>query len=132
MAYLGEIPENLKYTKEHEWAASENEIVSVGVTDYAQHALTDVVFVELPSIGKKVSQFKQLCVIESVKSVSDVFSPVSGEVVEVNQELSEKPELINQNPYGSWIAKIKISSHNEINNLMDSKKYRQHLEGADH
>ena len=132
MSYIGEIPENLRYTKEHEWTNSDNEIVAVGVTDYAQHALTDVVFVELPSIGKKVGQFKQLCVIESVKSVSDVFSPVSGEVVEVNKELTEKPELINQNPYGSWIAKIKISNHKDINNLMDSKGYKHHLEGAGH
>ena len=102
----------------------------MGITDYAQHALTDVVFVELPSVGKKVQQFKQLCVIESVKSVSDGFYPMSGEVVEANNEIGEKPELVNQAPYDSaWIAKIRISDEKELKNLMDSQGYRQHLEG---
>lgn len=130
MSYIGKIPENISYTKEHEWVKVEDGIATLGITDYAQHALTDVVFVELPAIGKKAQQFKQLCVIESVKSVSDVFSPVSGEVVEANMGISEKPELVNQDPYGSaWIAKIRISDGEELNNLMDSQGYKQHLEG---
>lgn len=133
MPYIGKIPENLCYTKEHEWVKVDGGIATAGITDYAQHALTDVVFVELPGIGKKVRQFKQLCVIESVKSVSDVFSPVSGEVAEINNEIGEKPELVNQDPYGSaWIAKIRISDGEELNNLMDSRGYRQHLEGLGH
>ena len=130
MSYIGKIPENLSYTKEHEWVRVEDGTAIIGITDYAQHALTDVVFVELPSVGKKVQQFKQLCVIESVKSVSDVFSPMSGEVVEVNNEVSEKPELVNQDPYGSaWVAKIKVSDEEELNNLMNSHGYKQHLDG---
>lgn len=133
MSYVGKIPENLSYTKEHEWLSVDNGTATVGITDYAQHALTDVVFVELPNVGKKVQQFKQLCVIESVKSVSDVFAPVSGGVVEANKEVSEKPEFVNSDPYGAgWIAKIKISDEKELRNLMDNHKYRQHLEGLSH
>src|SRR3989338_991217 len=88
MSYIGSIIDGLRYTKENEWAKIENGIATVGITDYAQHALTDVVFVELPKIGKVAEQFKPLCVIESVKSVSDVFAPVSGKVISVNIELT--------------------------------------------
>ena len=129
----GEIPEGLKYTKEHEWIKVGGNEGTAGITDYAQHALTDVVFVELPEIGKKVQQFKSFCTIESVKSVSDVFAPTSGEVIGVNKELSGKPELINQDPYGNgWIAKIKISNKDELNNLMDAAQYKTYLEGLGH
>ena len=131
--YTGEIPSNLKYTKEHEWAKAEHDTAIIGITDYAQHALTDVVFVELPEVGKKVHQFKPLCVIESVKSVSDVFAPFSGEVVEVNNELSSNPEFVNQSPYEKgWIAKIKIHDKKEEQNLMDNHHYVKHLEHAGH
>ena len=132
MEYIPQIPENLKYTKEHEWVKLENDIVSIGISDYAQHALTDIVFVELPEAGKKVEQLKPLCVVESVKSVSDVFAPMSGEVVEVNKELSEKPESINQDPYGAgWVVKLKISNTDEINNLMSPEEYKKYLEGLE-
>ena len=129
----GQIPEGLKYTKEHEWVKVEGNGGTVGITDYAQHALTDVVFVELPEIGKKTMQFKSFCTIESVKSVSDVFAPVSGEVSEVNEELSEHPEKVNNDPYGNgWIAKINISNKSEINSLMDAAQYKTYLEGLGH
>ena len=129
----GEIPEGLKYTKEHEWIKVNGNEGTVGITDYAQHALTDVVFVELPEVGKKVQQLKAFCTIESVKSVSDVFAPASGEVIGTNKELSEKPELVNQAPYGNgWIAKIKISNKDELNNLMDAAQYKTYLEGLEH
>ena len=102
---VSNIPESLKYTKEHEWIKVEGNEGTVGITDYAQHALTDVVFVELPEVGKKVQQLKAFCTIESVKSVSNVFAPASGEVIGANKEVSGKPELVNQDPYGAgWIA----------------------------
>lgn len=130
MAYIGKIPENLKYTKEHEWVKADNGIAIAGITDYAQHALTDIVFVELPEAGKRVEQFKPFCVVESIKSVSDVFAPLSGEVIDVNSELAEKPEYINKDPYTSgWIAKIKVSNESELNNLMAAEEYKNYLEG---
>ena len=133
MNHIGEIPEDLRYTKEHEWIRAEGDNGTVGITDYAQHALTDVVFVELPEKGKKIMQSKSFCTIESVKSVSDIFAPASGEVAEANDEVSEKPELVNQDPYGDgWIAKIKISNKSELDNLMDANQYKEYLEGLRH
>ena len=130
---VGNVPEGLKYTKEHEWIKVEGNEGTIGITDYAQHALTDVVFVELPEVGKNVQQLKAFCTIESVKSVSDVFAPASGEVIDANKELSGKPELINQDPYGNgWIAKIKVSNKSEINSLMDAAQYKTYLEGLGH
>ncbi|MDP6600122.1 MAG: glycine cleavage system protein GcvH [Candidatus Woesearchaeota archaeon] len=117
---------DLKYTKEHEWIKVENDIGTVGITDFAQDALTDVVFVELPKIGKKVEKFKTAATIESVKSVSDIFAPVSGEIAEVNQQLAEHPEFVNKEPYGNgWIFKIKITDKNELDNLMSSEEYEK-------
>lgn len=130
MIYIGKIPDNLKYTKEHEWINLDDNPALVGITDYAQHALTDIVFVELPDVGKTTEQLKPLCVIESVKSVSDVFAPMSGEVVEVNNNLSDKPEYVNQDAYGKgWILKIKVSKEIESDNLMDSQEYKKYIEG---
>ena len=121
-----ENPKDLKYTKEHEWIKVENDIGTVGITDFAQDALTDVVFVELPKIGKKVEKFKTAATIESVKSVSDIFAPVSGEIAEVNQQLVEHPEFVNKEPYGNgWIFKIKITDKNELDNLMSSEEYEK-------
>lgn len=133
MDFVGEVPEGLKYTKEHEWIKANGNEGTVGITDYAQHALTDVVFVELPEIGKKTAQFKSFCTIESVKSVSDVFAPASGEIIAANKNVSEKPELVNNDPYGNgWIAKIKISNKDELNNLMGAAAYKNYLEGLGH
>jgi glycine cleavage system H protein len=118
-------PADRRYTKEHEWAKDNgNGTITMGITDHAQELLTDIVFVELPPIGKKVKQMQPLAVVESVKSVSDVYSPVSGEVVEVNSVLEEHPELINQDAFGEgWIAKIKMEDPNELMNLMDNTGY---------
>lgn len=128
-----ENPRDLKYTKEHEWVKVENDIGTVGITDYAQHSLTDIVFAELPAIGKIVEQSKGLAVLESVKSVSDVYSPVSGEVVEANNELSKTPEKINQSPFNDgWIAKIKLKDPVELNNLMTAEQYDEYLKTAKH
>lgn len=121
-----EINRDVKYSKDHEWAKSEDGCVVVGLTDYAQRSLTDIVFVELPDVGKSVSCGGALCVVESVKSVSDVYSPVTGTVVAVNDELSVKPELINDDPYGrGWIVKIKASGIEGLDKLMDADAYEK-------
>ncbi|OIO66779.1 MAG: glycine cleavage system protein H [Zetaproteobacteria bacterium CG_4_9_14_3_um_filter_49_83] len=104
------IPADLKYTKEHEWVRIEGDIATVGITDHAQEALGDIVFVETPEIGRVVDAGEAYAVVESVKAVSDVFAPVAGEVIEINEALEGQPELINTDPYGAgWIAKVKMS-----------------------
>jgi len=121
-----ENPKNLKYTQGHEWVKVEGDIGTVGITDFAQNALTDIVFVELPEKGKKVELLKTAATIESVKSVSDLFAPVSGEIIEVNEHLAEQPELVNKDPYGDgWIFKIKITNPDELNNLMPVEEYNK-------
>lgn len=121
-----EIPKDLKYTNEHEWARIEGDVATVGITDYAQESLGDVVYIETPEIGTNVKKGEELGSIESVKAVSDVFSPISGEIVEVNEELADHPEYINQSPYDKgWIVKIKISNPEEADELMDNTKYEK-------
>ncbi len=124
-----ENPSDLKYSKEHEWVKVEGDVCIVGVTDFAQKQLTDIVFVELPEKGKKVEQGKQMAVIESVKSVSDVFCPISGEVIEVNEKLKDAPDIINKDPYGEgWITKIKIEKKDELDGLMSAEDYGKFTE----
>ena len=119
-------PENLKYTKEHEWIRIEGEIGIVGITDYAQGELGDVVFVELPPKGKQLKQGEVFGTVEAVKAVSDLYMPLSGEVTEINNQIEKKSELVNKEPYGSgWMIKIKIANKNEVSNLLDVKKYRE-------
>jgi len=136
-----ENPKDLKYTKEHEWVKVENsgagDTATIGITFHAQELLTDIVFVELPAAGKNAEQFKQLAVVESVKSVSEVFAPVSGEVIAANNELTANPELINKDPYtAGWIAKLKIEDNAklnaELNNLMTAEQYEEYLKTAAH
>lgn len=130
---MSENPKELKYTKEHEWVKVDGDIGIVGVTDFAQEQLTDIVFVELPEKGKKVERNKQLAVIESVKSVSDVSSPVSGEVVEVNDKLKDNPETINKEPYsGGWIAKIKLEDKGQLDGLMSAEDYENFIKTEKH
>lgn len=122
------IPKELKYAKTHEWIKAEKEIGTVGITDYAQEQLTDVVFVELPPIGKVVSQEEAVAVVESVKSVSDIYAPVSGEVIEVNKELESRPGLINEEPYiKGWIFKIKIGNPKELDSLLSAEEYEKSI-----
>ncbi|VVB53559.1 Glycine cleavage system H protein [uncultured archaeon] len=126
-------PETLKYSKDHEWAKEEKDLVTVGITDFAQNALGDVVFVELPKIGAKTMQGKAAAVVESVKSVSDIYAPASGEVAEINEDLIDTPELINKDPYGKgWILKIKPSDKNELNRLMNAADYQKHTASGKH
>lgn len=121
-------PADFRYTKDHEWLQISGSVGTIGITDYAQHALGDVVFVELPKVGAKVKAGDVLGTVESVKAVSEVFSPVTGEVTEVNSDLSAAPEKINQDPHRSaWLAKIKIENAGEASKLMDSKAYAEYV-----
>jgi len=120
------VPEDLRYTSEHEWARRDGNHVVVGITYFAQHELGDVVYVELPKVGARVTQGKEFGVIESVKSASDLFSPVTGEVAEVNGELADHPELVNESPYdGGWMLRVKADDLAEIDSLLDAAAYRQ-------
>lgn len=122
------IPADLKYTKDHEWTKTEGETVVIGITDFAQSALGDIVFVELPEIGKTLNAHQSFGVVESIKSVSDLYSPVSGTVVEVNSGLQDTPELCNAEPYGSaWMIKVKLSNAQEINSLLSPSDYQNFL-----
>ena len=121
---MANVPADLKYTQEHEWAKKEGERLRVGITAFAQSELGDVVFVELPKVGAKVSQRQSFGVVESVKAVSDLFAPVSGEVVEVNAALSKSPETVNQDPYGlGWMIVVKPSNAAEWDQLLTSAQY---------
>jgi glycine cleavage system H protein len=126
-------PDQLRYTREHEWAAEEGEdSVRVGITDFAQDALGDVVYVDLPEEGTEVRAGEAFGEVESTKSVSDIFSPVTGRVVERNAALSETPELVNQDPYGEgWMVVIEMADRGELEGLMDSDAYRQMAEAGD-
>lgn len=120
-------PENLLYSKTHEWVRVDGDIATVGITDYAQEQLGDVVMVDFPAVGKAVQAGQEMGTVESVKAVSEVFSPVSGEVVEVNGELEAYPERVNQDPFGSgWLVKIKVSQ--VPSDLMDAKAYEQFVQ----
>lgn len=118
------VPENLKYTKDHEWARIEGNIVVVGITDYAQGELGDIVYIELPAPGARVSAGQGFGTIEAVKAVSDLFAPVSGEVVEINSQLEGNPAIVNDDPYGEgWMIKIKISDPKEVDALLSKAGY---------
>jgi glycine cleavage system H protein len=123
------IPENLKYTKDHEWIQIEGNTGVVGVTDFAQGELGDVVFIEVETVGETLSKEEAFGTIEAVKTVSDMFMPVSGEVAEFNESLSDTPEKVNTDPYGEgWIVKIKISDISETEELLDAAQYKELIE----
>ncbi len=122
---MSNIPENLKYTKSHEWVKDEGDgTVSIGISDHAQELLGDLVFVELPEAGASLSAGSECAVVESVKAASDVYSPVDGDVVEVNEELADTPENINQAPYDAWIFKVKLSDPSQLDGLLDAQAYQ--------
>lgn len=127
-------PEDRKYSREHEWAKDRGDgTVTVGITDFAQEMLTDIVYVELPVLGRKVKREEPFAVVESVKSVSDIFAPVSGEVITVNDTLEEKPELINQDAFNEgWIAVIRMDDPGELELLMTAGDYQALIEAEDH
>lgn len=120
-----DFPDELKYTEEHEWVLLEDGMATVGITDFAQDALGDVVFVELPEVGTILESGKPFGVVESVKAVSDVYAPVSGEVIEVNEELQDTPELVNTSPYeDGWMVKIRLADNVKLDDLMDVGDYQ--------
>ena len=122
------IPKNLKYAKTHEWVRVEGNVAVVGITDHAQQELTDIVYVELPSVGAQVEATKESAVVESVKAASDIYAPVSGEIVAANEELSSAPELVNEDPYGKgWLFKVKMSDPAELDELLSPDDYSHHI-----
>jgi glycine cleavage system H protein len=122
-------PEDSRYSKSHEYVHVEGETGTIGITDYAQKELGDVVFVELPQVGTELEQGDELGSIESVKAVSELFAPVSGEVVEVNEALTDKPELVNTDPYGDgWMIKVRLTAPDEVDELMDAEEYEEYIE----
>lgn len=121
-------PENFRYTKEHEWVSVEGDTATVGITDHAQHELGDIVYVDLPKVGAKLSKGATLGSVESVKAVSDVYSPVSGEVAAINEALSTAPEKLNAEPHdGAWLIKVKIGDAAEIQDLMTAADYQKYI-----
>ena len=124
------IPDNIKYTKDHEWLKIEGNEAIIGITDFAQNELGDIVFIEVETEGETLEKEEAFGTIEAVKTVSDMFMPVSGEVIEFNPELEDKPELINQDPYGEgWIIKINITNTDEIDDLLSAGEYKEIIEG---
>ena len=122
------VPKNLKYAKTHEWVRVEGDIAVVGITDHAQNELTDVVYVETPAVDARVEAGKECAVVESVKAASDIYAPVTGDVVGVNEELSSAPELLNQDPYGKgWMFKVEMSDPSELNELLSPDDYSHHI-----
>ncbi|MBI3853063.1 MAG: glycine cleavage system protein GcvH [Verrucomicrobia bacterium] len=127
---MSNIPSDLKYAKSHEWARVSGDIATVGITDHAQHELTDVVFVELPTVGRQVKAGEACAVVESVKTASDIYSPLSGEVTEVNKAVVDNPALVNTEPYdGGWFFKIKLSNVAELNSLLTPESYKAQIGG---
>ena len=122
-------PADLKYMKSHEWTRREDDIADIGVSDYAQAEIQDVVYVELPEVGTTLEQHKPFGVIESVKAAFDLYAPVSGEVVEINEELEDTPELVNEAPYGNgWMVRIRMSDSSELEELMSASEYQAMIE----
>ena len=124
-----DVPKNLKYTEEHEWVLVEDDIATIGITEYAQGELGDIVFIEFPQTGDTAKQFDPCANIEAVKAVSDLYAPVSGEIVEINEDLESDPQQVNKDPYGEgWILKIKMSDQSELDNLLSPEDYKQHID----
>lgn len=122
------IPENLRYSKDHEWVKVDGDVATIGITDYAQHSLGDVVYVDLPRVGDSFGSHESFGSVESVKAVSEVFTPVAGEVTEVNDALNDTPENVNNDPYGeAWMLKIKMENPNEADGMLSAEEYEEYL-----
>lgn len=119
------IPSNLKYTKEHEWILIEGDTATVGITDFAQSSLGDIVFLEVPEVGTEITSGTTFGVVESIKSVSDLYAPITGEVVAKNSDVEGSPEKINQDAYESWLIKVKVKNPEELNNLLTAEQYQE-------
>jgi glycine cleavage system H protein len=127
---MSNVPSDLKYAKSHEWVRVEKDVATIGITDHAQQELTDVVFVELPEIGKKFKAGDACAVVESVKTASDIYSPLTGEVLRVNQALVDNPALVNTDPYGEgWFFKIQLSNPGDVEAMLSAEKYKEQIGG---
>ncbi len=127
---MSNVPSDLKYTKSHEWVRVSGDIATIGITDHAQHELTDIVFVELPDVGRKVRAGEACAVVESVKTASDIYSPVSGEIIEANKSVVDNPALVNKEPdTGGWFFKIKLSKPGELDSLLSPETYEKQIGG---
>lgn len=121
-----EVRDDLKYTDNHEWLKVERDTAKIGITDYAQSQLTEIVFVELPEVGKEIKKGDELCVVESVKSVSEIYAPISGKIANVNKKLEETPETINESPYDEgWLVEIEVTDKSEVEGLLDANSYKK-------
>lgn len=130
---MSHLPEELKYLSTHEWARAEGDVITVGITDHAQDAMGDLVYIEVPELGQQLSAGEEAGVVESVKAASDIYAPVSGEIVAVNEGLEEEPELVNQDPYGDgWMFQIKVSDPGELDALLDAEAYQQQVDAEAH
>lgn len=127
---MSQVPSDLKYAKSHEWVRLSGDVATVGITDHAQHELTDVVFVELPDVGRKVKAGEACAVVESVKTASDIYSPVTGEIVEVNPAAANDPSLVNREPFaGGWFFKIKLANAAEVSAMLSPEQYKAQING---
>jgi glycine cleavage system H protein len=125
---MANIQENLHYSKDHEWVAVDGDVATIGITDYAQHSLGDVVYVELPKIGDTLESHEAFGSVESVKAVSEIFTPIAGEVVEVNEGLNDAPETVNSDPYGAaWMIKVKMKNQGEADAMLNAAEYEEYL-----
>ena len=122
---MNHIPENLRYTSEHEWASLQADLITIGITDFAQSSLGDIVFIELPAVGTQITKGKSFGVVESIKSVSDLYAPIDGTVEEVNSELVDSPEKCNQAPYSSWMIKVRVNNKNDFDTLLNAQSYHE-------
>jgi glycine cleavage system H protein len=125
---MSDLPENLKYATSHEWVQLEDNVVRVGITDFAQQQLGDLVYIDLPELGRKVTVGEQCAVVESVKTASDLFSPVAGEIIAINEEAADEPEQVNDNPYQTWLFCIKTDELTDLDQLLDADAYQQLIE----
>jgi glycine cleavage system H protein len=128
-----DIPDDLYYSKDHEWIRMEGKTAVIGITDYAQKSLHEIVYVETPKVNSKIEQFQSMGSVESVKSVSDIFAPVSGKITEINAELAESPELLNEDPYGKgWIARVQLANFDEdLKNLLTAEQYADYIKSLE-
>lgn len=125
---MSNIPENLRYSKDHEWVRVDGDVAAIGITDYAQHALGDVVYIDMPRVGDKLGAHEAFGSVESVKAVSEIFTPIAGEIVEVNENLNDTPEAVNSDPYGdAWMIKVKMDNPGEADAMLSADEYEEYL-----
>ena len=130
---MSETPNDRRYTREHEWVKLDGDIATVGITDFAQSELGDVTYIEMPQVGREINQGESFGVVESVKAVSDVYAPVSGEIVEVNGALEAQPETVNTSPYeDAWLIKLRVQNPGQLEQLLDAAAYQQHVQATGH